>query len=438
MTNEQSIQRELIASIEAGDVEAVRALIGGGVEVNHRGNDPDGESALMRGIGAGELAVVRLLISAGAEVNCAGKLSGWTALMLAHDSAEMVEVLLAAGADVKARSYACELKEGGRKVRRGGETALHFAAAANNAEVVRKLIAAGSEVEALDRSGCAPLDVALRVGAVTAAAEVLVEGGAKLTAERLEAMHSGAYDGGSELRMFPAVDLIELKGSNEEAGVEGGRGKEGGVKCEHCGALTYSRKARICGSCGKGLSPALGVGDDQRARIDGERKWAQQVANSFDAKRRTMSGNAVNESFGNEVAVAKLPASLLRDFTFAEEFRRRKRPLFWVQVGGYVVALGMLQVIAALGIIRLPPGVVVALTLVMLVVCWRAWRGADPKCPKCRRNVRFCEERFCCVCGKAMANGRCAECMPGRTLMNAGRWWAAVDTALSELRGVAG
>ena len=53
MTNEQSIQRELIGSIEAGDLEAVRALIGGGVEVNHRGNDPDGETALMRGLRRG-------------------------------------------------------------------------------------------------------------------------------------------------------------------------------------------------------------------------------------------------------------------------------------------------------------------------------------------------------------------------------------------------
>ena len=282
MTNEQSIQRELIGSIEAGDLEAVRALIGGGVDVNHRGNDPDGETALMRGIAAGELEVVRLLIGAGAEVNCAGKLSGWTALMLAHDSAELVEVLLAAGADVKARSYACELKEGGRKVRRGGETALHFAAAANNAEVVRKLIAAGSEVEALDRSGCAPLDVALRVGAVTAAAEALVEGGAKLTAERLEAMHSGAYDGGSELRMFPAVDMVELRAREvEEVGIAEGRNTEGGVRCGHCGALTYSRKARICGSCGKGLAATLGVQDDQEELIAGERKWAQKLADSF-------------------------------------------------------------------------------------------------------------------------------------------------------------
>ena len=134
----------------------------------------------------------------------------------------------------------------------------------------------------------------------------------------------------------------------------------------------------------------------------------------------------MNESFRSEVAIEMSPASLLRDFTFAEAFRRRKRPLFWVQVGGYVVGLGMLQVSAALGIIRLPPTVAVVLTLVMLAVIWRAWRGADPKCPNCRKNVRFCEERFCCVCSKAMANGRCAECMPGRTLMNAGdggpRW----------------
>src|SRR5687768_10704668 len=129
MTNEHSIQRELIASIEAGDLEAVRALIVGGVDLNHRGNDPDGETALMRAIAAGQLEVARVWSRGGVDVNCAGKLSGWTPLMLAHDQPEMGEVLLEAGADVRPRSYACEMKEGGRKVRRGGETALHFAAA---------------------------------------------------------------------------------------------------------------------------------------------------------------------------------------------------------------------------------------------------------------------------------------------------------------------
>ena len=53
--------------------------------------------------------------------------------------------------------------------------------------------------------------------------------------------------------------------------------------------------------------------------------------------------------------------------------------MFWVQVSGYVLALGMLQVMMELGIIRMPAGVVV-----MLVVCWRAWHGRI-------RNARIAE-----------------------------------------------
>ena len=417
MSEDRSMQRELLASIEEGDLERVRGLIAQGADVNFRGNDPDGETPLMRAIQAGRLEATRVLLEAGAEVSCAGKVSGWTPLMLAHQQPKMIAELVKFGADVQARSFSREIDAMGKRVRRGGETALHLAAVANNAEAVRALSDAGSEVEALDASGNAPLDIALRAGAVTPVAELLVKAGAKLSAERLEVMHSGGYEAHSELKFFPEIDVVDLSGRKELATVAPKQGTfSSGIKCGYCGALTYSRKARICGSCGKTLAPEVGLDESQSEAMGREREWAQKLADKFDPKRRE---EEARERWKNSV-MAETPSGLLREFSYAEEFRRRRRPAFWMQLAGYGLFLTGLQVVFVQAKLPVSPMLIVVGAVLLGAALVRGWIGANPVCPNCRSHVKCCAERFCCVCGKAIANGRCAECAPRDGVLSSG------------------
>lgn len=189
-----AIEGSLLDAVEVGDLARVEELVREGADINFRGNDPEGESPLMRAIASNQLEMTAFLIALGADVNCVARISGMTPLMLAVGKPLIMAELLAHGADVKARSASrlIEADQTGRKIRRGGETALHLAAAANDVDAIHALIAAGAEVEARDETGQAPLDCALKTGAPTRASIALAEAGAALTPERLEVMHSAA------------------------------------------------------------------------------------------------------------------------------------------------------------------------------------------------------------------------------------------------------
>ena len=89
----------------------------------------------------GHAEVVRLLLAAGADVNAQNQF-GYTALMGAafHGHFEVVRLLLAAGADVNTQDQ-------------GGSTALILAAINGHAEVVRLLLAAGANVNLQNQAG---------------------------------------------------------------------------------------------------------------------------------------------------------------------------------------------------------------------------------------------------------------------------------------------
>jgi ankyrin repeat protein len=90
-----------------GDVDAARALLAAGHDPNAR--DSEGATALMRASHAGNLALVQVLSEGGADVNATDAL-GWGPLAKAvHNPGldrgfpDVVQALLAAGADVEAR-----------------------------------------------------------------------------------------------------------------------------------------------------------------------------------------------------------------------------------------------------------------------------------------------------------------------------------------------
>lgn len=276
---DSALQREFLAALARGDAARIPALVAAGADVNLPIGNPGGETPLIRAITSGELSIVRRLLQTGADVNlaCKGPRS-FTPLMFAHDNPNMLSELIAAGANVNARTTAHSIRSpsGRMKLLPGGETALHLAASAGNAAAVRVLLESGAEVEALAENRCAPLDYALRLGSATEAAEALVEAGAQLTPERLEAMHAAAHSTDSDLIAFPwfpgastsaPCDPTDRAPDGAEQPREGKSQLEANgtiaeeLRCPQCQALIYSRKPRICGQCGALLPPELLVTD---------------------------------------------------------------------------------------------------------------------------------------------------------------------------------
>ena len=96
---------------------------------------------------AGDLDAIRQHLQGGVDINKPDLAFGMTPLSLAaaHDQAEAIRVLLENGADVNARHP-------------DGNTALHTAAFFGRLECVRRLLAAGAEINLKNDEGQKPLD----------------------------------------------------------------------------------------------------------------------------------------------------------------------------------------------------------------------------------------------------------------------------------------
>ncbi len=136
-----------------GDPRLVKKLLDAGAAPEAA--NADGQTALMLAIKTGELPVVEMLIKAGANVNAVEKFHNQTPLMWAaaapKNAGEMVKMLLAKGASVKARALAydwpsqitSEPRAQYRPV--GGLTALLYAAREGCYDCVEALLAAGAD-----------------------------------------------------------------------------------------------------------------------------------------------------------------------------------------------------------------------------------------------------------------------------------------------------
>jgi ankyrin repeat protein len=420
-------------------------LAGAGADVNLSVGNL-GETPLIRAVTSGNPELVRLLLELGANVNLPSQgPRGWTPLMFAHDNPELIRDLVAAGANLNARAAAFSIRSplGGTKVCPGGATVLHLAAATGNTESIRALLQAGAEVEARAEDGLAPLDYSLRQGGANAAAEALVEAGARLTPERLELMHAAAHRADSDLLTFPNLMGNEgtASSSNERSagrlgpqqieagtalpdslqrpinlGAAAGRDVPRSVdsphRCPKCNSLIHSWRARLCGQCGAILPPEMVLTDQQIETRDADRKWARDLADKFGTSRplesRPASVPRRRGDISNEPGATFSAEELLRRVSCAEEFRRRDRPAFWLSAIGYIFSF--LVVVFLFMKLGFNPGVLLIFLIFLGLQCLRAWNRSSPLCPNCKRNIRHCPATYCHICGRTLSSGRCDAC----------------------------
>lgn len=152
-------------AVMRGDLEAVRALLRGGADVNAA--QGDGMTGLHWAARHDDVEVARLLLHAGAHVEAKTRIGAHTPLLVASRSgrAAVMAVLLEAGADPNARTSTAST------------SALHFAAAAGVPGAVEVLIEHGAEVDAREAgSQHTPLMFAAAYGQLEAARALIAHG----------------------------------------------------------------------------------------------------------------------------------------------------------------------------------------------------------------------------------------------------------------------
>ena len=150
-----------------GSAPVIDALLKAGADPNTR--NPEGETPLMAVARSGNVEAARLLVEARADVNAKENFGGQSALMwaAAQSQPEMVRFLASQGADLNARGV---VRQWERKViteprpkdmNKGGFTALLYAAREGCVDCARHLIAAGADPDLEDPERITPLNMAL-------------------------------------------------------------------------------------------------------------------------------------------------------------------------------------------------------------------------------------------------------------------------------------
>jgi ankyrin repeat protein len=228
----------LLEAAYAGDATRVAALIKAGADVNvanqfgatpmsqaalrgdteilqlllKAGADPDspnseGETALMAVARTGNVEAAKVLVKAGARINAREKWGGQTALLwaAAQNQPQMITFLISRGAEVDARSAVRDwprrmtAEERPKDMNRGGMSGLMFAARDGKLEAARALLKGGANVDFTDPDGSTPLIVALMNGHWDMA-KLLIESGADVN----------LWDWWGQSPLFLAVDMNTL------------------------------------------------------------------------------------------------------------------------------------------------------------------------------------------------------------------------------------
>ena len=152
---------------EVGNTEMLKVLLEAGA--NADSPNPDGQTALLAVARTGNVEAAQLLLSHGATVDAKEKWGGQTPLMWAsaRRHPEMMELLIAKGADVNARSidrdYQRHIQAEGRpkSLDSGGLTPLLYAARENCMACVDVLLKNKADIDLADPDSVSPLLVAI-------------------------------------------------------------------------------------------------------------------------------------------------------------------------------------------------------------------------------------------------------------------------------------
>jgi ankyrin repeat protein len=181
--NELGVTPLYLAS-ENGSAPVVSRLLAGGASANAA--LPSGETALMTAARSGSVAAVRALLVNGARIEAIESTEGQNALMWAvsYQHPEVVQALVEAGADIRARSKVRPVMrsrggrgEGGKAfLDEGGYTPLLFAARVGDMASMRLLLDAGADPNDVAPLGTSALLVAAQSGHEDLAAYLLDRG----------------------------------------------------------------------------------------------------------------------------------------------------------------------------------------------------------------------------------------------------------------------
>jgi ankyrin repeat protein len=143
---QRNVNMDIWVGAKEGDVNAVKALIRRGIDIN--AEDKDGDTALMIAAYYGHAGVVKALLDAGADANKKHRYGG-TALMSAafKGHIEIVKLLLIHGTEVNARTY-------------DGSTALMLAVTNREEsalDIIEMLLAHGADLNQKDDQGLTAL-----------------------------------------------------------------------------------------------------------------------------------------------------------------------------------------------------------------------------------------------------------------------------------------
>lgn len=221
-----------------GRIQALDFALGDVLAAEPAAPVPSLDERLLAAARAGDAACARRLLASGAKVNACDRLLRETPLHLAAGGghAELVRLLLEAGADVLARdacggtplhwAAACGSvcvdepdSDEARAAAARGAAPIDTAALARRVDVVRLLLASGADVNAADRSGITPLQRAASVGYADVLRELIAQG-ADANARRRQnpaALSSGPVSALESARRFGRSDSERIL---KEAGAE--------------------------------------------------------------------------------------------------------------------------------------------------------------------------------------------------------------------------
>ncbi|XP_008231152.1 PREDICTED: ankyrin-3 [Prunus mume] len=254
-----SVFSSLMFAAQAGDMEALKAVVGSG-EFDIDYQDDKGFSAVMITALKGYVEAFRLLVYAGADVKLCNK-SGETAITLSElsQNRDLFEKVMLEYALEKGNRYA------------GGFYALHCAARRGDIDAVKLLTSRGYDVNVPDGDGYTPLMLAAREG-YGPMCELLISHGANLDEKNAEGetplslarkSGCGTKNDAECVILDELARRVVLGGAHVWKHTKGGKGSPHGKEMRMVGAIGVlrwgksNRRNVICRDAEVGPSPAF-------------------------------------------------------------------------------------------------------------------------------------------------------------------------------------